>query len=157
MGEAKNRLEALGSTRRLRLDRLDLVTLVNFLTLPDTQGGKALPSGDRIKRRAINNAFDDFGALELWRVARKNLGPEQTEAISKEIPELTVKEVEVESIRTIQDLLQKALDSRGTVGDALNFGEFEDMLEDALAGTFDAGELTAVPAATDQVPAAAPQ
>lgn len=140
MGEAKNRLDALGPTRRLRVERADLMNLITHFVQPDDRG-KLQVVGDRMKRRAVNSAMDQLGVLAVWRKARKGAGSLTPEVIES-IPLVAIRPLSVDAIQTIQGMLAGPLDIR----DSLNLADFEDMLDDALAGLFDPGEDPAPPA-----------
>lgn len=136
MGEAKNRLDILGPSRTLRVERTDLINLINYLMTPNDKG-KARFAGDRMKRRSITSAMQQIGVLSIWRLAKKTNGAIPAEVIARDVPEVAIREVSVDAIRTIQGLMTDDLDMR----DALNFSDFEDMLEEAIAGTFDPGVI----------------
>lgn len=152
MGEAKNRLDSLGPTRRLRIERADLFNLITNFIQPG-QDGKPRMVGDRVKRRPFNSAMGQLGVLDVWRRARAGSGTLDRDVIAA-TPEVQFKDVSVDAIRTLQEVLGVQLDVR----DSLNLADFEDMLDGALAGTYDPEEppapaLTSVPPETDPAPA----
>lgn len=134
MGEARRKLEVLGTTRKLPLARGDMVTLLSLLLAPD-EAGKPLTFGSRKERRSAMSALDQFGILETWQDAQEELSEKKGSVtiaeLGKKFAEKETREVSVDAIQWMLNTLDRPMNIR----DSLAVAYFEDMLEKAMAGT----------------------
>lgn len=133
MGEARRKLEVLGTSRKLPLTRGDLVNLLSLLLAPDANG-KALTFESRKERRLGMSALEQFGILETWQEAQEELQEKKGVTIAELGLHFAEKEIREVSIDAIQ-WMQTTLDRPMSIRDALTLAYFEDMLEKAMAGS----------------------
>lgn len=139
MGDAKRRLDELGTTREIHFDGRELTDLLNWLL---TDARKERDKSRKLsvdKRRAFRSALRQMGILEIYQRARKGtLKPGET-------PEGGVKTMTVDAIDTMLAHLAVEMDHAET----LDIGELEERMQDAKAGVYEPPPADA-PAAPDK-------
>ena len=131
MGEAKRR-EMLGLTRQIVVTRSDLFYLLEILMTPG-QNGKLKEPGDKTKRKAFMSAMRQVGLAKVWKFVQQSETPVTTERqLEKAFPDSEVREITVDALRVLQEQFVDTMNVRAV----LNLADFEEMLDQALDGTF---------------------
>ena len=133
MGEAKNRRDTLGLTRKLLITRRDLYHFLEVVLAP-LPDGRPNRAGERVQRRAFLEALDQLGLMKVWE-RMQLVEPDKGLSLSdlSDVPENEVREMTVESLR----IVQKHLGENITVRAALNLQDFDEMVEAAIDGKYE--------------------